>query len=121
MKIYIYKADTWCESCGEKLRRDLTIAGKAPTDPLREHTYDSGDLPKGPFSNDSLDSPAYCAGCEKFLEVPLTEDGYTYVLEAIEEAICEEAIGDIILQWANFYDVKADDILRHMKKRAELP
>lgn len=73
MDVYIFQAALLCEDCGRKIRRELTAAGKAPTDPDNEYTYDSGEFPKGPFANGGgeADCAQYCDICFTPLDNPL--------------------------------------------------
>ena len=74
--MYIYAADTWCDSCGERIRAELLAEGSAPVDPSDEYSYDSDDFPKGPFPLEETDGPNHCAAQGDCLEpVDLTEWG----------------------------------------------
>lgn len=66
--MYVYAADTWCDSCGEKIRADLTCEGSAPADPSDEYAYDSDEFPKGPYPEESTDGPDHCASRAECLE-----------------------------------------------------
>ena len=119
---YVYKADLLCEDCGEKIRAELTKAGKAPANPNNEHSYDSDDFPKGPYPDGGGedDTPQHCGmdlDCvnadeygSMFLENPLTEDGYAYVKAACKEAhVNEDGVSVALDIWADFYDIDLDD------------
>lgn len=71
MNTYIYKADLYCESCGEQIRERLQST--APDDPNDEHTYDSDDYPKGPYPNGGgeADFEHFCAECTEPLNNPV--------------------------------------------------
>lgn len=86
MLVYTFQAALLCEECGEKVREELTVAGKAPKDPNLEYTYDSNNFPKGPDQEGESDSPSHCDKCGAFLESPLTGEGEDYVKEAVREA-----------------------------------
>ena len=108
MDAYIYQAALLCDGCGEKIVAELTRAGKAPEDPEDEHTYDSDDFPKGPYSDGGgeSDSPQHCDQCNGFLENPLTTDGYNYVKEAVAEDLKAGRKGSVaVTEWAPFYDI----------------
>ncbi len=76
--MYVYNADTYCDSCGEAIRADLTRADLAPADPSDEYSYDSDDFPKGPYPCESTDSPDHCAAGVDCLEpVDLFDYGLT--------------------------------------------
>jgi hypothetical protein len=85
MQVYMYQAALYCEACGEAIRERLTAEGKAPSNPEDEHSFDSGDFPKGPYpeGGGEADCPQHCDACGLFLENALTADGLDYVREAI--------------------------------------
>lgn len=94
---YIYKADVYCNDCGEAIRQRLTTEGKAPANPSDEWSYDSDDFPKVAGDDERSDSPQHCAcgeNCVNAVEIvkvgflfgELTRDGVDYVEKAIEEA-----------------------------------
>jgi hypothetical protein len=66
--MYVYRADTYCDSCGARLRAGLIVSGLAPADPDDEWTYDSDDFPKGPVAEEPTDSPDHCASGDECLE-----------------------------------------------------
>ena len=102
---YMYQAAWLCEECGEKARAELAAEGRAPADPEDESSYDSDDFPKGPYPDGGgeADSPQHCDRCGKFLENPLTAEGYKYVREAIREG------GEGVEEWADFYPEALED------------
>jgi hypothetical protein len=69
--MFVYQADTYCDSCGHALRENLTDAGLAPLDPDDEYSYDSDDFPKGPVADEAWDYPNHCASARDCLE-PIT-------------------------------------------------
>ena len=97
---YIYKADVWCDDCGAAICKRLKREGKAPANPDDEWTFDSDDYPKRAGDDDESDSPQHCAAgehCVNAITLPsggkvgllfgeLTQEGVSYVKEAIEEA-----------------------------------
>ncbi len=104
MDVYIYQADMYCKECGEKIRAELTAAGKAPAKPDDETTYDSDEFPKGPFPDGGgeSDTVQHCAcgeNCINALDLPdepvhlygawlendLTRDGVNHLKEMIAE------------------------------------
>lgn len=105
MDVFIYKADTWCEDCIAKVKADIAARGETPANPGDEHTYDSDDYPKGPFSNDESDSPTHCCKCHVFMEQPLTSAGYQYVAEILNEEGVNtlESLSDVGREWASYY------------------
>jgi hypothetical protein len=109
MNVYVYQASLYCEDCGEKIRADLTAAGKAPADPEDEYSYDSENFPKGPERNGGgeADSPQHCDGCNLFLENPLTSEGVEYVREAVADAVRKgRSHCPSVDEWAPFYDIE---------------
>lgn len=99
MNVYIYAADMWCEPCARALMNDL----ECPGDPDHPGTFDSGDYPKGPFDahQEESDTPNYCAGCQTFLENPLTDYGREYVLEAYHDRPDSE----FTQMWVDYYEI----------------
>ena len=72
--MYIYQADVWCDSCGERIRADLRGAGKVPT---YARPWDSDDWPDGGYPDDeATDCPQHCAAGDECLDpIDLTEWG----------------------------------------------
>ena len=66
--MYVYQADTYCDSCGEAIRAQLRASGDAPADPDDEWSYDSDDFPKGPCAEEETDGPDHCASYGDCLE-----------------------------------------------------
>jgi hypothetical protein len=101
---YIYQADVYCQLCAKAIKDRLFEQGLAPIDPSDESSYDSDDYPKGPYFYQESDSPEHCAACGEFLENPLTQAGYQYLNEMIQE---HEQHGrgdkDVIETWKTFY------------------
>lgn len=64
--MYVFQADTYCDTCGDRLRVELSAQGLCPADPDDERSYDSDDFPKGPFPEEETDGPDHCASddCE---------------------------------------------------------
>jgi hypothetical protein len=109
---YIYQADLYCDDCGEAIRDLLEADGNGVEDRDDECSYDSGDYPKGPFSDDEpADSPCHCASdakCPNAVTLDdgravgaivsgLTSDGRDYVLAA-EDSPCSRL-------WRAHYDI----------------
>lgn len=106
MEAYIYQADMFCKDCGKVIKRQLAADGKAPDFPDDETTYDSDEFPKGPYDDGGgeSDTPHNCAQCGKFLENPLTEDGYNYVKAQIEDdELRLNHENKVLLAWKDFY------------------
>src|SRR5208282_3297009 len=85
MEQYIYRADVWCHNCAEKIKLSQAASTNRPPNPEDETSYDSDVWPKGPYEDQESDSPEHCAGCGLFLENPLTQAGYRYVQEKLNE------------------------------------
>jgi len=106
---YIYKADTYCEECGESIRRSL--ADVAPEDTLDHVTYDSDDYPKdADLEHEEADCPQHCAACSEFLNNPLTSEGYKYVQSALSDLPALTSTSQLVkanhahlAKWANYY------------------
>lgn len=110
---YTYKADVWCDTCGERIRAELTIAGTAPADPEDESSYDSDDFPKHyDAENDEVDGPQNCASgdCDgndqtgrygTFLETQLTPDGYSALQKMLDRD--GATLPAYAQEWADFY------------------
>jgi len=62
--MYVFQAETYCDSCGKAIQNDLIDSGMAPENYSDEYSYDSDDFPKGPFPNEETDSPDHCASRE---------------------------------------------------------
>lgn len=100
MDVYLYQADLYCKSCGEKIAASLSKPEGFPD----EHTYDSDDYPKGPYGNGGgeADFPQHCGGCGVHLENPLTKDGEDYVRSARKD-------GASFADWRAFYSYLWED------------
>lgn len=98
MHAYIYNADIYCAKCGREIQQTLGTSCD---------TGDSNDFPQGPYADGGgeADCPHHCGGCRLFLENPLTEDGYSYVREAVESATGDS---EVLQAWAEFYDIGTD-------------
>ena len=94
MHVYIYQAALYCEDCGDKIKTDLP--------PRQSMDADSDDYPQGPYDNGGgeADCPQHCDACGVFLENPLTNDGYEYVREAIQEEIVKNSV---VTKWQDYY------------------
>lgn len=106
---YIYKAECYCEDCGNKIRQSLRAAGHAPEDELDHYSYDSDNYPKdADVEHDESDCPEHCAGCGEFLHNPLTSAGYRYVQEKLNKtglmSVYQGNMGIALKQWASWYN-----------------
>jgi hypothetical protein len=116
MNTYIYAADLYCEKCARIIKRTLAVKGLAPQNTRDESSYDSGDYPKGPYSDGGgeSDSPQHCASREDcvqaleledgwkvgcWLENPLTSHGVQYV----REEIANKPDNPVVQYWATVY------------------
>ena len=100
MDYYIYAADVYCPHCTVGIINAIVAAGEAPANPADEHTYDSGDYPKGPYSDAETDTPQNCANCGDYIEGPLTDAGVDYVVEAMEHDINRQHTNSVVRDWA---------------------
>lgn len=107
-EVYMYKAALYCKECGEKIKQELALGGKAIPQNLDETQYDSDSYPKGPYPDGGgeADTPQHCDRCGRFLENPLTTDGYRYLREMVNEAQSrdgDDADDDILRELIEFY------------------
>lgn len=108
----IYCADTWCDSCTDRIKADLRAAAREPADSGDERFYDSDEWPKYMGEDEEADTPQHCASGEDCLEAEvlpsgskigallsrsLTEAGVQYVREYIEQDKPQDERG----QWLN--------------------
>lgn len=113
MKVFVYQASLYCFDCGQEIRKELDRAGKRPENVEDETTYDSGDYPKGPYGNGGgeADYPHHCDDCKVFLENPLTDDGYQYVIGTLRDSKAEGGtLSESEEGWMTFYNVDDDDL-----------
>lgn len=103
MLAYVYQAALLCPDCAIQVKLSLREAGKVPDNPMDESTFDSGDYPKGPYTDGGgeADSPCHCDHCHVFLENPLTSDGQEYVKEALASG---EGDPEVLAAWRERYD-----------------
>lgn len=103
---YIYKADTYCDKCGEDIRKRLRENNEAPEDVMDHSSYDSDDFPKdADIENEESDKPEHCAHCGEFMHNPLTSEGYNYVQSALNEHTRNGKItmNAWLLRWGRWY------------------
>lgn len=67
--MFVFQADTYCDSCGEAIRARLNrdIPDYVPADPSDLYSYDSDHYPK-PADEDATDYPDHCAAGGECLE-----------------------------------------------------
>ena len=99
MNVYICHDDLYCEDCGNEIRNHVSRTNPRPA---KEWQNDSDVYPQGPYPNGGgeADLPQHCAAGENclvafhcsdgtkigvWLENELTEEGVTYVKEAVKE------------------------------------
>ena len=115
---YMYEADLWCVSCGEKVKKKLDAEGKAPEHPADECTYDSDDYPKPIFESWESNSPDHCVAGEccleaetlpsgrkvgAFLNNSLTEAGYSYIIQSLADDPTSEVVAFLFDQYGVKY------------------
>jgi hypothetical protein len=115
MRAYVYAAELLCETCGLAQRELIAKDDPAsvPADPDNEHSYDSGDYPKGPYDGGGgeADTPQHCGQCSDFLENDLTSEGRRYTAETIVRALAavaetgKKSASPALITWADFYDL----------------
>ncbi len=112
---YIYQADVLCDACGDMVRWDLIQAGKAPSNPDDESSYDSDDFPKQyDAENSESDSPENCSAGDcsdngeygTFLGNRLTQEGYRYLKSMLDEHA--ETLPEYAQEWADHYGFSYD-------------
>jgi hypothetical protein len=104
---YTYKADVYCDDCGDQIRGKLHAQGKAPEDTMDHSSYDSDDFPKSAYiEREESDVPEHCAQCKKFLRNPLTSAGYENVRERLNDTglTSRSRLSDPLHDWAGWYD-----------------
>ena len=104
MRIYMFEADLFCAPCGEAIAATLP----EPDEWEREHPDSNSHPVEYDSSEGESDTPDHCGNpdCQLFLKRPLTEDGYEYVRESIEELKFGHGRNKIVQQWANFYEIE---------------
>ena len=123
---YIYRADLYCDECGDRICERLTAAGKQPACVENESSFDSEYYPKH-ADNEGHDTPHHCAagqncinrfrvgakgnlvktGCivvSALITQNLTTYGVDYVIESADRG---NSVG---LYWATVF---ADQIAGH--------
>jgi len=95
---YIYRGAIYCKTCGESIRERLISEGKSPV-------IDSDSFPQGPYPVGEADYPQHCDRCQVFMENPLTEDGYKYVQEQVNNH-CDN--NEVVQEWADYYGIKSE-------------
>lgn len=98
---YIYQADVYCDECGDGICNQLLANDPdAPAHPEDESSFDSGDFPKSAnVESEESDHPEHCAQCGVFLRNPLTQAGYEYVEDALDNYPLTKHLTD----WAEEY------------------
>ena len=106
----MYKAAWYCEECGQQIIADLLC--DSPPVPSEDRD-DSDSWPQGPYSDGGgeADCPQHCDSCGAFLENSLTNEGYKYVCEAVEENILRgQGTSLVVKEWAEFYEIRLSDL-----------
>lgn len=98
-EFYIYCADVYCKECVTGLRKDADYA-HAMGDIPDYLMGDSNHYPQGPYDNEESDTPTHCGNCGMFLEQPLTQDGYQYVIEQLSAT---GQYNEVEQQWYDYY------------------
>lgn len=105
---YIFQAALLCAPCAKHHMKKNTKPAHVDLD--NESSYDSGEWPKGPYSDGGgeADTPQHCDACGEFLENPLTGDGDSYVCEAAESYMSADDDGDVA-PWSLIADRAEND------------
>lgn len=100
MKAYVYKAALLCEWCGRKQQEEIEFLNMRNGGNHRSWE-DSNAYPQGPYSEGGgeADSPQHCDDCSKFLENPLTVDGFIYAQDQLDR----NTYNPVVLRWADYY------------------
>lgn len=113
-----YVLDASGHICREVKYAPLTCPG----DPDDEHTFDSDDYPKGPYTDGGGESDTIqtCDGCHCLLENPLTSDGQRNAIDMVldnldrkERHINKEFWREVF----DFYPEILDDVKDYIKER----
>jgi hypothetical protein len=106
---YIYRADNYCDRCGEQIAARIRANGKGPKDEIDHHSFDSGEFPKlyDAWRKES-DTPEHCGQCHEFLLNPLTSEGYKNVQERLNEskAVKLSGLSGVLREWAGWYEFR---------------
>lgn len=100
MKAFMFQAALICEECATRERAGLN--------PCMVDREDSDAYPIGPYDNGGgeADAPQHCDQCKKFLENPLTREGYAYASLTVYEY---ERYGtgnfNVLSEWIDFYSI----------------
>lgn len=112
---YIYAADVWCDSCGEKIKAGL----ESPADPADETSYDSDEYPKAyDAEHEESDTPQHCGAGEQCLEAEELPSGQkigallgtrltTHGVEYLRELLADET--DVSGFWRKHADYLGDE------------
>lgn len=90
--MHIFNGELFCDSCAEE------IASRVETD---NDDYD--ERPQFVGDSGEADCPQHCGGCGAFLGNPLTEEGETYVLSRVNDALEEGELPYPLDEWADYY------------------
>jgi hypothetical protein len=110
--LYTYQAALYCETCGQRIRAELIVQGKAPDDPDDDFSYDSDDFPKECLAGES-DSVSFCDSGADCTDPIVLSDGKTKIGCYLEEDLTSEGIRNLQESLA---DVDLDPVLRGVYK-----
>lgn len=98
MDVYIYQAALLCCKCTNEVCITLSLRDIG-------NNGDSDHYPQGPYPNGGgeADCPQHCDHCCTFLENPLTDDGVSYTINAVQDGRGDQPTLDT---WADFYHIK---------------
>lgn len=112
MDVYMFQADLWCDDCARQYMRENEPPAGADLED--EGSYESDDWPNGPYadSGGESDCPQHCGACSVFLGNPITDEGRSYVGNAIAQYAVNGS-GDVAVlrEWAEFYGITVTELL----------
>jgi hypothetical protein len=113
--LYMYQAALYCETCGRRIRAELTVQGKAPDDPDDEDSYDSDEYPKQTCMTSETDSVSFCDSGADCADPIVLSDGKTKIGCYLEQDLTDEGIKNL---QTSLSDVDLDPVLRGIYKDA---
>lgn len=105
METFIYRGALYCSDCGTQIGEESEAKGV-------EDNGDSDTFPQGPYDDGGgeADTPQHCGRCGEFLGNALTDDGYSYVIDEVQDALAHSRVNSVaVQQWAPYYGVNFED------------
>lgn len=109
MDAFVFQAAMLCADCAQaRIIRIEAMPVKPAGYPSDSDAYPQGPYPQG---GGEADSPQHCDDCRKFLQNPLTGDGYAYVADLLRQ---HDSTGrgseEVLKEWAEFYNGESDEL-----------